>query len=79
MEAVTRRTLADLAEASDELLQQLTDADATTTELLRAETVRLASASFAIVRLLAHDCIAEAYRICVGDADQDSEVLGVAI
>lgn len=79
MQAVVQARLAELSRSADDLLQQTTDADAATVELLRAEATRLSAVGFEITRALCHGDTQRAYRISIGDADQDGEVLGVAV
>ena len=79
MEAVARARLAELTRSADDLLQRTTDADAATVERLRAERTQLSSVSFEITRALCYGDAQRAYRISIGDADQDGDVLGVAV
>ena len=79
MEAVARARLAKLSRSADNLLQQTTDADAATVELLRAEATRVSAVAFEITRALCHDDVQRAYRVACGEADQDGDVLGVAV
>ena len=64
---------------ADDLLAQIDDADPATGESLRAEAARLFGICHEIVRLLSLDDVRAAHRIAVGNADQDGDVLGVAV
>ena len=72
-------TLRAVQQTSTDLLLQLDEADDITAEALRSEINRLNGLGFTIVRLLAHDNLLVAYRLVTGEADEDGDVMGVAI
>ena len=79
MEAVARARLSELSRSADDRLAQTHGADAAAVELLRAEATRLSAVGFEITRALCYGDAQRAYKISIGEADQDGEVLGVTV
>lgn len=71
--------IADLERAGNDLLGQIEADDASTGELLRTEATRIFSVCHELTRLLSLGDLEGALRINIGDADENRDVLGVAV
>lgn len=71
--------VSELAGRADQLLAEIDLADTITAESLRIEATRLFGECFDITRLLSLGDIEGAYHLSAGDADENGDVLGVAI
>ncbi len=79
MRAAAEAKLRQIQSTTNELLAQMDSTDPCGAELLRAEATRLAGIGFTLTRLLCYDDVQRAYAVCCGDADEEGDVLGMAI
>ncbi len=77
MKAAVEAKLCQIQDTTNDLLQQTVDADAVTTNEIRAEVTRLAGIGFTITRLLCFDDVERAYALVNGDAAPGGDVLGL--